>query len=304
MPQQGFKINEKTAKTAIVGADLALIGDSEDLVSGNMANKKASFTNQLAYYQANLSFGGANIKYLDDTDSPYTITDSDGDGTFICDTSSGNLDIVIPTLAANQNRDLEFIHQTGGNTLNIDGEGAETIDGLTDIDLPKQGDRLKIKGTTSEWAITEERISCQLRLNTYAGYGSTDNQIMRFTNSVDNYGNIFIENHSTGYNSNAEGLEITINKSGQYSFAFNGSPSASTLDVGLSLNSAQLTTSITSITVTDRLGSIRSISTSNQHSQCAWSGYLEKNDVIRAHTSGVAATQSTWCLFTATYMGN
>lgn len=298
MSTQGFKINEKTAKTAIVGADITLIGDSEVLVSGNMTNKKATFTSQLAYYQANLNFTGANIKYLTSTDSPYTITDSDGDGTFICDTSTADINIIIPTLADNQNRDLEFIHQTGGNTLNIDGEGAETIDGLTDIDLPKQGDRLKIKGTTSEWSIMEERISCQLRLDTYAGYGSTDTKIMQFTNSREDYGNMFTHNHGSY---GTAGLEITIVRPGKYSFAFSKGDTSGGTRIGLSKNSSQLSTNISSINATDRM----IVDGSNSlEASVAWSSWLDTGAVIRPHTIGVAPDSAGEEHFTVTYAGN
>lgn len=296
-----FKIDDLSAKSVIVDADLCMIGDSEDLVGSDKTIKKLTMANLKSY-----TASGIAIKYLTNSDSPYTIGDTDIENTFICDTSGGNVDVILPTLSANLQEGFEFIHQTGGNTLNIDGEGAETIDGLADIDLPKQGDRLKVAGTTSEWAILDERISCQLRLNTYAGYGSTDSAIMRFTNLVDNFGNLFTENHVSGYNSNAEGLKIIIAKSGKYALSFTcRSDAALPMYFGFSKNSSQLTTSITSITVADVLA-YDSGTPANAGIGCAsWSGHLAQNDIIHAHALSTAtpgnAAQVHFCI---SYIGN
>ncbi|MGD8305203.1 MAG: hypothetical protein PVF17_00990 [Ignavibacteria bacterium] len=298
-----FKIDDKTAKTTLVGADIFLIGDSEDLSGSDKKLKKSALSNMLSYMQNNLSFAARSVKYLTNTDSPFTITDSDGYTTFICDTSGGDIDIILPTLADNQARNLEFIHQVGGGLLTIDGEGAETIDGMTEIELPKQYDRMTILGTTVEWAILEERISCQLRLDTYAGYGSTDTKIMRFTNSRENYGNMFGENHSTGYNGNTEGLEIIANKPGKYSFEFSLSSRAGSPDpVAISLNSTQLTTSVITIAASDRLAI--DYAAGGTSASVSVSLFLAKNDIIRAHTNGNSPDTAAWCNFIATYIGN
>jgi len=251
------------------------------------------------------AIGASTTKYLTNADSPFTITDGDGFGKFICDTSGGDITIILPTLVDNQDRELEFIHQTGGNNLIIDGEVAETIDGLATVELPKQYDRMKIIGTVSEWAILEERISCEIITDTYVGFGTTDNKIMRFTNASQNIGNMFSENHSTGYNGNTEGLEIIINRSGKYSFCFIGNSGASGGDtIGISLNSTQLTTAVGSINARDRKAHEQSPSGGSFKISCSWSGVLDKNDIIRAHTDGVAPGVFANMEFTATYIGN
>jgi len=242
-----------------------------------------------------------NIKYLTSADDPFTITDSDGYGTYICDSSGGDINITLPTLADNQKRAIEIIHSVGGNVVNVDGEGAESIDGLSDIDLPKQADRIKILGSTSLWAIQEERISCQLRLDTYAGYGSTDTDIMRFTNKREGYGNMFAENHTSGYASNAEGLEIVVARQGKYSFTF-WIQVDTNMSIGLSLNSSQLTTGIVSINITDALA-IEKNATAADYISCSWTGWLAASDTIRAHSNAVAPVGNI-AGFTATYIGN
>jgi hypothetical protein len=295
----GFKIDDKPAKTTLVGADLYLLGDSADLSGTDKKIKKASHSDLLTYMQNNLSFTGTSIKYLTSADSPYTISDGDGFGKYICDTSSGDITITLPTLADNQNRELEFYHQTGGNLLTIDGEGAETIGNLSQIELPKGEDRLKIIGTTPEWVITEEKISCQLRLNTWAGYGSIDSNIMRFTNIDEDFGNMFSHNHPL-YNGNTEGLEILINRNGKYSFS---ACCENAGYLGFSLNSPQLTTNIRLITPSDRLNINYSI-IANSIPAPDWEGYLSKGDIVRVHGSAATSTQPSFAGFTATYLGN
>ena len=110
---------------------------------------------------------------------------------------------------------------------------------------------------------------------------------------------MFSENHSTGYNSNNEGLEITISKAGKYSFQITSSGSQQN---GISLNSSQLTTNISSINVQDRLA--HEATTDNDAHSCTVSLYLDINDVIRAHGNGVAPSDSNQFNFTATYLGS
>jgi hypothetical protein len=236
---------------------------------------------------------------IDDTDSPYTITDISEDN-IIVDTSGGDVDITMPTLADNEGRIIKIFHETDGNDLNVDGEGAETIEGLTDIDLPKAGDYLILRGSVNEWKIISENISAQLRLNTYAGFGSVDTKIMRFTNKVEGFGNMFTENHTSGYNGNAEGLEITIVKTGKYSFEFSAKDSSSGYG-GLSLDSSQLTTTINLINTTDVLSMDRSTG-ANSMWATNWSGWLVAGSVVRAHASAIATSGEGNDHFTATYI--
>ena len=59
------------------------------------------------------------------------------------------------------------------------------------------------------------------------------------------------------------------------------------LFIGLSKNSSQLTTSITSITIVDRLCCTQT-STGGESGIFSWMGVLSTSDVIRPHTSGIA----------------
>jgi hypothetical protein len=244
------------------------------------------------------------------TNSPYTINDTLKNLIVYVDSSGGNIVINYPDLASNYNKKISIIHSIGGNNLTIQRAGSDLItkDNLTSIELPKEGNYLEVLGEvlSNRWDVIQEYITCQLRLNTYAGYGSVDNKIMRFTNVVDNYGNLFSENHSTGYNGNAEGLKITINKSGKYLFVFSVvSSNALSILMGLSLNSAQLTTNIESINVSDRLSIITGVSSGGVAGvgSVTWSEWLKKGDIVRSHANAVIPANASLCHFTATYLG-
>jgi len=238
----------------------------------------------------------------------YAILDGDGYGRIEVDTTAGAATITLPLMANNIGRKITIAfvkndasadvvtvspHATDANKL--------SNDGLASIILPKVGNYVSLVQSSNSgfWEITDERITSQLRLNTYAGYGSTDNKIMRFTNVVENVGNMFSENHVSGYSSNDKGLEITINRSGRYGVVFGNAVSAA-YDSGLSINSNQLTTSITSITIAHRLDVDGGSSISGS---CSSVMYFNKGDIIRPHTDGQAGAAARQ-IFTVTYLGN
>lgn len=243
--------------------------------------------------------------------SPYTISNTEKYGRYYLNASGGNVVVNLPDRATNNGKIIEFFVNAdpGSNTITINRAGADTIsaDALTAIQPSKLNDELKIIASSilTRWEILSERISCLLRLDTYAGYGSTDTMIVRFTNKREGYGNYFSENHTSGYNSNNEGLEITINRSGKYFFTGCVCSGANNIHAGFSLNSSQLTTAIFSINATDRLIVANTVGTANDIGTFSWGGYLAKNDVIRFHADSDTMTDlSDNVHFTGTYMGN
>lgn len=245
-------------------------------------------------------------------DASYTITDSDGYDTILVYANGADRTITLPLKANNLKRRIKILYAKGGTYKVIISPNATDAnklsgDGLAAIWLTKVGDYVEFieSQDTGYWEIVNERITSQLRLNTYAGYGGTDNKIMRFTTSAENIGNMFSENHSTGYSSNAKGLEITINRSGKYAVKLNDSyNSAGYRSSGLSLNSAQLTTAIVSITTANRISHSHCYQgTATLGYQTSVILYFAKNDVIRPHTDGLAATATALCDFTITYLG-
>lgn len=244
----------------------------------------------------------------------YVILDDDNFSRIEVDTTAGDITITLPLKANNLAREIEIANVKGGTNKVIIATNAGnpttlSNDALSVMWLPKVGDFVKFREsqTSGYWEITNERITSQLRLNTYAGYGSTDNKIMRFTNVVENVGNMFSENHVSGYSGNAKGLEITINRSGKYSFNFNNMAAVSqNVSAGLSLNSNQLTTNIQSITASN-IASLSwggSITNGYQGLSTSLSIFLKKGDMIRPHTEGFVPITATSILFSCTYLGN
>jgi hypothetical protein len=231
----------------------------------------------------------------------YVILDNDGYDRIEVDTTSGNITITLPTRADNLGRRVEIANVKGGTNKVIiadDGGGSKiTSDGLATVWLPKIGDYIVLQecATSGFWEVIEEKISCQLVLNTQAGVGSTDNKIMRLTNVVENFGNMFSENHVSGYSGNAKGLEITINRSGHHAFTACGYDGSGG-NIGFSLNSSQLSTSIDAITIANRLTYSGVYPTTGQASI---EKYFVKGDIVRLHNSGYSAM--TGVVFVATY---
>jgi hypothetical protein len=223
------------------------------------------------------------------------------------DTTTGNTTYTLPDLATNLETSFKIMHvvQGSSNIVTIDTTGSNVISGddLSSVELPKEGDYIEVyaSSTSNKWEIVDERISCQLVLNGFTGYGTTDTAIVRLTNTVENFGNVFSENHSTGYSGGTKGIEITINKSGKYGFTLAEIPNLAT-SFGLSINSSQLTTDINLINQSD----VRSIETLelNRVGNVSWEGYLEAGTIARFHGANQTITNTNLWHFTATYMGS
>lgn len=138
-----------------------------------------------------------------------------------------------------------------------------------------------------------------LRLDEHAGYGSSDTKIRQFANLVSDDGpdNIFTHNHGAY---GTAGLEITIQKDGNYWF-LHQTDSSATENPGISLNSSQLTTAYFSINVNDRL--VNTTGTANFIVFGSYCGYFVKGDIIRPHSIPGAVANAVFYRFTATYLG-
>lgn len=125
----------------------------------------------------------------------------------------------------------------------------------------------------------QPQLRSQVRVYQANGYGSTNNKIRRFSSIQDNYGTAITYSDSA-----ANGGLFTINENGLYTISYCEDFSASGA-LGISLNSSQLTTGITSITAADRL--IRaSTPAADTGAFAGWTGNLLAGDLIRAHTGG------------------
>ena len=130
-----------------------------------------------------------------------------------------------------------------------------------------------------------------VQLNTTSGWGSTNTAIRRFTNVVTNQGSDI-----TYADSATLGASFTINTNGVYAVnCTDGFSSTSAL--GLSLNSAQLTTGIASITAANILA-FSDIQLNNSNGEASWTGYLASGSVVRPHTAAGLAGSGRVATFT------
>jgi hypothetical protein len=120
----------------------------------------------------------------------------------------------------------------------------------------------------------------EIVVTTGSGHGSTNTKIRRFTTTQSSVGTAI-----TYADSSANGGSFTINEAGIYAITFTDGKSATAAQFGISVNSSQLTTSIVSITATDRLGSTNN-GAGNLHMSMTILASLSSSDVIRAHTDG------------------
>lgn len=120
-----------------------------------------------------------------------------------------------------------------------------------------------------------------VRLHTLNGYGATNTKIRRFSTAVTNTGSAI-----TYADSASDGASFTINETGLYDITYTDHFTSAN-SMGISLNSSQLTTDVTSITTADRL-TVGYVGGANFSLAISWSGLLNKDDVIRPHTNGTA----------------
>ena len=109
------------------------------------------------------------------------------------------------------------------------------------------------------------------------GQGSTNTFIRRFTNVLENYGTAI-----TYADSATLGASFTINEEGIYTINYTDSKNASTPYIGITKNSTQGATAITSITDDVKILAISNCITSGP-CLSSWTGFLSAGDVVRAH---------------------
>jgi len=136
-----------------------------------------------------------------------------------------------------------------------------------------------------------------IRLHTGNGHGSVNNKIRRFSTTVADLGNAI-----TYADSATDGASFTINEDGVYMVSYSDTAAASSYR-GISLNSSELTTNIVTITTTaDRLA-VGTTPDASTPTVVAWSGKLNKGDILRPHTDGVAESAASRVAFTISKIG-
>ena len=140
-------------------------------------------------------------------------------------------------------------------------------------------------------------VQSMVQLHTSNGHGSSSSKIRRFTTTITNQGSDI-----TYADSASLGGTFTINTNGVYAISYIDQWDAGQW-FGLSLNSNQLTTDVTSITAAHRLGVVNS-NAANVTEMVSNTVYIASGGVVRAHTNGnTSGSNTAFVNFTITRVG-
>lgn len=131
--------------------------------------------------------------------------------------------------------------------------------------------------------------SAEIFVSSANGYGSTNTVVRRWTTTQVNNGGVAI----TFTQSAASGDSFTVNESGTYAVNFCDQFGLGAANMGISVNSNQLTTGIQSITTTHVACGVVTAGV-NLGSCCSTTLKLNAADVVRAHTDGSASGSNFW----------
>lgn len=227
----------------------------------------------------------ANNLYVSKS-ADYVITDSDNYRTIAVDASGGSRTITLPTSADNDDRIITVKKiDTSANTVTVAREGSEVIDAAaTAVVLRVNGEAVTVMSNNANWKILDyfPIVNSSSIAYTANGYGSTNTKIRRFT-TISNVGPGL-----TGADSAGNGYSVTVNEPGVYAITYSDA-SGSSIDFGVTVNSAQLTTNITSTTDADRIA--LGTATAGLWGSISAVASLAAGDVIRPHSNtGMTAT--------------
>lgn len=141
-------------------------------------------------------------------------------------------------------------------------------------------------GTYTDWVVSLAAALAGVGnhavfVTTGNGHGSTNTKIRRFTTTQSSSGT------DISYADSATlGASFTINADGLYAMIYCDAYSVASHPLGISVNSAQLTTSIASITAANRLGMTNCLEGGMSNS-ISLTSRLVAGDVIRAHDGGL-----------------
>ncbi len=233
------------------------------------------------------------LAYVGDLASAYNITSlKTGNYTAVagdyvrCDASGGNFSVTLPTAVGVGGQKIGVISVSTGQ-ITINTTSAQTVNGTASAVqiINSAYEFLELVSDGANWLFFRTMFTpSMVRLHTGNGFGATSTKIRAFATTVTNTGP-----HMTYATTANLAATFTLNKTGYYGMSYTDEGDTGAPAMGFSLNSAQLTTSISAITAADRLVS-KNFGTGNERGSVAWSGLLTKGDVIRAHTnSGDAA---------------
>lgn len=145
------------------------------------------------------------------------------------------------------------------------------------------------------YTLVTSNVSSTYRIDTQAGFGSSDTYIPYFTNVRQNTG---LTSNYTIINNSTNGLKITISNSGTYAVSFSWAGNGGSEYAGITLNSSNPSDLVYNITAATRLAMDFTNGGSGAMMSCAWTGDLVIGDVIRPQISALATGSAGRCSFT------
>lgn len=225
----------------------------------------------------------------------YTVTSSDD--FLIGDATSGAFTFTLPAAASNTGKVLRFQKSdTSSNELTIDGNASETIGGTLTRKVAVRYDNITIVSDGTNWQVLANNTTNEIIYSSGAGvsHGSTNTAIRRIETLGKSVGGAI-----TYASSAANGTSFTINEPGIYSISYSDRNSGGTAVLGISVDSAELTTNINT-PLTGITGRASQGTTSTLVANVGYTGRFNIGQVIRPHTNGNTNSGDAACMFTIT----
>jgi hypothetical protein len=199
---------------------------------------------------------------------------------------TGTTNISAMTLPAGAERTLVFDGiLTLVNGANLILPGAANITTAVNDSLKVRGEGAGVARVVSYTRANGQAVvaplvgDSEVVVHTGNGHGSTNNKIRRFTTTLTNTGTAI-----TYADSATNGGAFTINETGLYAIHYSDFFGGSDF-LGVSINSAQLTTGVSAINIANR-AMITAIANSTGTKAVSRTMKLTAGDVVRAHTDG------------------
>lgn len=238
--------------------------DCYDIVSGVVANLSALNTPIRDARTSNTILGVSDIGKL-------------------IDITSGTFSQTFAAAATLGSGWFVYIRNGGTGLITLDPDGSETIEGAATLILKTGESALVTSNGSNLFALVASRNPGDhvVEVHTGNGHGSTNNKIRRFTTAMTETGTAI-----TYADSAANGGSFTINHAGLYAIHYSDARASNPATIGITVNSAALTTSVVSVPVATRKAFISSGTNLTDGACLTCVIKLAVSDIVRAHTDG------------------